>query len=302
MPYKLAGLAAALLAVTSGSLVRDTRALLAQNKFAEAEKQVSEYRARSGDTVEVAEAISWLGRGALAARNLDAADRYATQARAIAVQLLRRRKLDDEPHLPLALGAAIEVNAQVLAARGARSEAVEALKRDLAAYGNTSIHERIQKNINLLSLEGKPAPALETTEWLGPKPPPLRGHPTLLFLWAHWCGDCKAMAPTIAAMRSTYGPRGLVVIAPTKLYGYAAGGMEVPPKQEVAYIEEVRKQYYAPLIDVPAPLSAAVFREYGVSSTPTIVVTDRQGIVRLYHPGAMAQSELASRIEAVIAK
>jgi hypothetical protein len=43
-----------------------------------------------------------------------------------------------------------------------------------------------------------------------------------------------------------------------------------------------------------------VFRNYGVSTTPTIVLIDRRGIVRLYHPGAMTYDELAPRVERIV--
>ena len=58
------------------------------------------------------------------------------------------------------LGAAIEVQAQTLAARGQRTQAVAILQSALRTYGTTSIRARLQKNLNLLSFEGHPAPAL----------------------------------------------------------------------------------------------------------------------------------------------
>src|ERR1035438_7613247 len=97
----------------------------------------------------------------------------------MASRFLIGQKLDDDPWLPTAVGAAIEVHAQVLAARGEAGDAVTFLREQLALFGATSLHERIQKNLNLLSLEGKPAPPLDEAEWLGPKPGSLggwRGH------------------------------------------------------------------------------------------------------------------------------
>ena len=49
------------------------------------------------------------------------------------------RSIDQEPHLPIALGAAIEVQTHVRAELGARSEAVLVLKRELENYKGTSL-------------------------------------------------------------------------------------------------------------------------------------------------------------------
>ena len=112
--------------------------------------------------------------------------------------------------------------------------------------GNTSIRTRIQKNINLLSLEGRAAPALEEREFLGVKPAPLlsfRGKPVLLFFWAHWCPDCKQEEHILAQIAREYAPKGLVMIAPTQRYGYVANGDEASPADELKYIEKIRHQY-----------------------------------------------------------
>src|SRR5260370_8865716 len=175
---------------TAPDIVGDVRAAIAQKNLALGESLIQRYQAGQGVTPEMIEALSWLGRGALAAGQLDPADGYAERTRELALEQLSHRKLDAEPHLPLALGASIDVQAQVMARRGERGEAVAFLRRELKAYWPTSIRARIQKNIHLLSLEGKPAPALDVREWLGPKPGPLdrlRRQPLILFFWAHWC-------------------------------------------------------------------------------------------------------------------
>ena len=143
------------------SLVNDVRGLIARNDLASAEAVARSYQARSGATSELAAAMSWLARASLGAGQYDKADRFATETTKLTDQMLRTRKLDADPWLPTAVGAAVEVHGQVLAARGQRAEAVTFLNEQLALYRGTSIGERIRKNINLLSLEGKPAPALE---------------------------------------------------------------------------------------------------------------------------------------------
>ena len=90
------------------------------------------------------------------------------------------------------------------------------------------------------------------------------------------------------------------MIGPTMRYGYAAGGEDAPPAKENAWIEEVRKKYYARIGAMPVPVSAEAMRAYGVSTTPTIVLVDKYGIVRVYHPGAMSYQELAPEIEKLL--
>lgn len=289
-------------ATCTAGVVQDVRVALSQNNFALGDALLARYRAQNGATPEFLEALSWMGRGELAARQLDKAEAYAKQTETLAIQQLKKRPLDAEPHLPLALGAAIEVQGLALNARGERGEAVEFLEKELAAYRNTSIRTRIQKNINLLGLEGKPAPALDEREFLGAKPAPLtalRGKPVLLFFWAHWCPDCKGEEPILAEIQKEYASKGLVIVAPTQRYGYVARGEDAPPAEELKYIDEVRHKYYTDLLNDGVPVSEENFKNYGASTTPTLVILDRRGIVRVYHPGAMTLDELRAALSRI---
>ncbi len=283
-------------------MVEDVRTALARNNFTLAEAELRNYREHEGVTPEYIEALSWMARASSSANNLDQAETYAKQTETLVRQQLQHRSLDAEPHLPQALGAALEVEAQVLDARGQKKHAVALLRTSLITYRATSIRARLQKNLNLLALSGQPAPPLSISESLGPRPLPLsqlRGSPVLLFFWAHWCGDCKYEGPIISRLTSEFAANGLKVEAPTQLYGYAAGGEDAKPKAELDYIQRVWQQYYPGLQSIPVPISQSNFVSYGASTTPTLVLVDRKGSVALYHPGLMQYDELRAAIEKV---
>src|ERR1022692_1856132 len=294
----------ALITPAWAGIVEDVRGALAENSFTAADVYLKGYLAKNGVTPEYIEAYSWMARTALGNKDYDQATAYAKQTESLALEQLKQHPLDSEAHLPIALGAAIEVESQGLADRGQRTQAVEVLQTALHSYGSTSIRARLQKNLNLLSLQGKPAPALRAEQFLGSKPPvlaQLKGSPVLLFFWAHWCPDCKVEAPILTQLRSEFAPKGLIVVGPTRLYGYTAQVENATPSDELAHIDAVRHHFYAGLLDMPVPISKYNFDVYGASTTPTLVLLDRTGKVAMYHPGALPYDQLKAEIEKVVA-
>jgi thiol-disulfide isomerase/thioredoxin len=279
-------------AASAATLVDYVRDSIARNDIPRAAEMIRSYRASRGVTPEAVEALSWMARGEFAQKNLVQADKYAQETYQLSQEQLKTHPLLRDPNLQVALGAAIEVEANVLVTRGQRADAITYLHDQLKTYYATPLRPRIQKNINVLSLEGKRAPALEHVTI-----PP--GKPVLLFFWAHWCGDCKYEIPILARIKAEFVPKGLVFITPTQKYGYVAGGEDAPADVELRYIEQVRQQYYGAIIDTPAPVSEENFSRYGASTTPTFVLIDRNGIVKLYHPGGLTYEELRPRVESL---
>jgi len=280
-------------------LVRDA---IAANDFKKAEKLVLDDMAGNGTTPIAIEAFSWLGRGFVAAKRYDEAMTYAARAYEIVEEQLKTRKLDDEARLPIALGAAIEVTALATAGQGRRSESVMYLQQEIERYKGTSIIMRLNKNLHVLSLEGQPAMPFTSAEFLGPKTPTLaelKGKPVVLFLWAHWCGDCKTQGPILDALVTKYKSSGITVIAPTQRFGYAEKRRPVGPAEELNYIESIRDQFYPWMKAVSAPVSDEVYLRYGVSTTPTYVMIDRDGKVSSYLPGQPTLEQLEPLIKKI---
>lgn len=59
---------------------------------------------------------------------------------------------------------------------------------------------------------------------------------------------------------STYGPKGLVLVGPTQLYGYTAAG-EAAPQAETQYIDRVRREFYAALGNMPGAFERGKLRQ-----------------------------------------
>jgi thiol-disulfide isomerase/thioredoxin len=283
-------------------VVAQVELALQRGDLASASALVQQYRRLHGDTPEALQALSWVARGELAAGRNAQAFQTAEEIRRISQASLGTRPLDAEPHLPLALGAAYEVEAEALFQQNQRAQALLLLQKALKLWQGTSLADRLQKNINLITLQGRPMPLLAAREWIGAKPSlnQLRGKVVLLFFWAHWCPDCKADAPVMAKLAREFGPSGLTIIAPTRRYGYTATDEHAAPGVENAFIRRVFEHYYSNIPNLGIPLDGSNFQRFGVSTTPTIVLVDRHGLVRLYHPGLMSEADLRSALEPLL--
>jgi thiol-disulfide isomerase/thioredoxin len=106
----------------------------------------------------------------------------------------------------------------------------------------------------------------------------LKGHPVVLDFWASWCGPCAVQAPILDHIARRYQPKGLVVM-----------GIDVDDTPDVAKAAAMKKGLSYPIV-VDAAKEAS--RLYSVDSLPSLVVIDKEGLVRAYLTGVVDESAL----------
>ena len=113
----------------------------------------------------------------------------------------------------------------------------------------------------------------------------LKGKPVILDFWATWCGPCNAEAPILDQVAKKYADRGLVVI------GVSQDDSPELPREWV----KSRRVSYPLAFD-----SDRVSHFFDVESLPTLVVLDRNGIVRAVRIGMTPSSEIQDLVEKVL--
>ena len=99
-----------------------------------------------------------------------------------------------------------------------------------------------------------------------------------------------ALGASIEVLGAVY--QGLAVVGSTKLFGFTDSRRnKVPESEELAYIQGSWQQKN-PLPEwMSKPLIQSYSNDFGFSTTPTIIIADRERVVHLYHPGSMTLEE-----------
>jgi thiol-disulfide isomerase/thioredoxin len=278
--------------------LRMLRLKISAGDLSSAESILETHRAEKGDDAETMLCTAWLARGAALLGDWPAASRWAKEARAAAAARLGNPpRFENNSEAQYALGTAIEVEAQALAASGRKAEAVRFLdasarEQEKAPY---NLRARIWKRRNQIELVGQRAPEFRVDERLGAafdSLAALRGRPVVMYLWWQACGDCKAQAAALRRIVDRYASKGVAFVAPTRYYEKPE---ERPAEKEK--IDQALREVYAFPDTVAVPVSDEAMLRYGVSSTPTFVFVDRGGVVRQYLPYRMTEERLAAAID-----
>ena len=268
---------------TQSPTVRAIRYKLSAADLASAESLLEEYKSQSGTDAVYIVGASWIARGAALMRYWKIAERYSALTRQLAPH-------PTDSDLVYALGSAIEVHAQFLAAEKHKREATAFLDDQLKLFNSSpiSFRSRLYKRRNMIALVGQPAPLF---------PAELKkGKLAILFLWANYCSDCLGEEPALAAFWQKYRSRGVQLAAITRIYD------DDDPAADKAKTAEVWKSSYKDLPGVPVVISTEEMLRYGGSSTPTFVFIDANGVVRGYLPYRLTEQRLSEEAENLFTK
>jgi cytochrome c biogenesis protein CcmG, thiol:disulfide interchange protein DsbE len=128
-------------------------------------------------------------------------------------------------------------------------------------------------NFSLKTLEGEPV-ALEQT----------RGKVVVLDFWATWCPPCREELPYVEKLRTEFAEQ-------VQFFG-------INDEESGTVKDFVRKHAYGMAVLMDG--KRQVHRQYGVSSIPTMLIIDRQGVIREHFIGSRSEAKLRQAIQAAV--
>lgn len=151
--------------------------------------------------------------------------------------------------------------------------------------------------VSSTQLDGEPAPdfALPVMAGSGAREgdridlSSLRGQVVLLDFWASWCLPCRESIPILNRLHERNTGRGVKVL-----------GINVEPGMDRATLEAAHRSFGAGFPSLQDDRSSEIQRAYHVDQLPTLVVVDRDGIVRRVEVGVPNEESLQAEIDSLI--
>ena len=118
-----------------------------------------------------------------------------------------------------------------------------------------------------------------------------RGKVVLLEFMVPWCPHCQNMAPVLRALYQQYGPQNIVFLSVSGAWAQTPGGPQASPSDAAQFM-----RVYGLTWTFVYDSSNSVFNEYGVNSTPTFFIIDKNGAVATTFQGEIPESTLAAEL------
>lgn len=115
----------------------------------------------------------------------------------------------------------------------------------------------------------------------------LRGKPVYLNFFATWCGPCRVETPSIVKLSKKYQARGLQVV-----------GIDVG--EDAGKARDFARDFSVPYRLAIDPDNSTRASYGGGLYFPLHVFIDAKGVVRMYHPGEMSDSDIEAAITRIM--
>ncbi|MGE5361944.1 MAG: TlpA family protein disulfide reductase [Bacteroidales bacterium] len=238
------------------------------------------------------------------------------------IELARTLPADERQKQSRSLAGSYVNVAEVYGGWEQADKAIAILEQGLKDLGTgPDVSSQLQPTIERYRLVGTIAPPVEAPNWLnapaGTTKLDVKGTVSVIQFTAHWCGPCRKSYPSTLRLHNTWAPKGLQVIFATELYGFLGTQRSLTAEQEIA----ADKKYFVEEHGIPFKIAIEPQRQpqargaapsanptnsdrYKVAGIPHIVVTDKQGKIRLIVIGwdPAAEARLNKLVERLLAE